>query len=31
LYWQENKIRGKDNYAWFLFTNRPERTRFIGR
>ena len=31
LYWQGNKIRGKDNYAWFLFTDQQERTRFIGR
>lgn len=33
LYWNENKIRGKDNYCWYLFDKLGECTPtiFIGR
>jgi len=31
LYWEENKVKGVDNFAWFLFTNKATKTEFIGR
>tara|TARA_B100000965_G_scaffold246415_1_gene206870 strand:- start:263 stop:763 length:501 start_codon:yes stop_codon:yes gene_type:complete len=31
LYWQENKIKGKDNYCWYLFGDKSVPTNFIGR
>lgn len=31
LYWQENKVKGKDNFCWYLFQDEPHRTIFHGR
>lgn len=31
LYWMENKVKGVDNYAWFLFRDSPCETIFYGR
>ena len=31
LYWMDNKVKGVDNYTWFLFQNSPRRTTFYGR
>ena len=32
MYWQENKVKGVDNFAWFLFNDHTlKTTEFIGR
>lgn len=31
MYWEPNKKRGVDNYAWYLFTNKEVETTFYGR
>lgn len=31
LYWEENKVKGKDNYCWYLFKDTLQSTRFINR
>jgi hypothetical protein len=31
LYWEPNKKKGVDNYAWYKFVNRPVETTFYGR
>ena len=31
LYWMDNKIKGVDNFAWYLFVKDEVDTRFVGR
>lgn len=31
LYWEPNKKKGVDNYAWYKFVNEPVETTFYGR
>lgn len=31
LYWMDNKVKGVDNYCWFLFQDCRRRTHFYGR
>jgi hypothetical protein len=31
LYWEDNKVKGKENYAWYLFLDEPCETIFYGR
>jgi hypothetical protein len=31
MYWENNKKKGVDNYAWYLFTNNETETTFYGR
>lgn len=31
LYWESNKKKGVDNYAWYKFVNEPVETTFYGR
>ena len=31
LYWEENKVKGKDNYCFYLFHDSPHTTVFYGR
>ena len=31
LYWMDNKVKGVDNYCWYLFTDSPKKTIFKGR
>jgi hypothetical protein len=32
LYWQDNRVKGKDNYCWYLFHDKPQyNTKFWGR
>lgn len=31
MYWEPNKVKGVDNYAWYKFEDRPVETVFYGR